>query len=78
MITGRYFTVLRKASIQWKMETHEQSQSKERVMRMVTTYAGKGERCCLARGLEVLMFIGPLWQPGEASGSHLRMIFLMK
>lgn len=78
MITGRYCTVLRKASLQWKMETHAQSQSKERVMRMMTTYAGKGERCCLARDLEVLTLIGPLWQPGEASGSHLRMIFLMK
>ena len=78
MITGRYFTVLRKASVQWKTETHAQSQSKKGMMRTVTTYVGRGGRCYLARDLEVLTSIGPLWQPGEASGTHLRMIFLMK
>ncbi|KAI4575002.1 hypothetical protein MJT46_004281, partial [Ovis ammon polii x Ovis aries] len=45
MIAGRHFTVLRKASVQWKMETHAQSQSKERTMRMVTTYAGTTLSC---------------------------------
>lgn len=69
MIAGRHFTVLRKASVQWKMETHAQSQSKERTMRMVTTYAVKGRDATWpeTEGLNIYWPFGSLLKPRISS-----------